>query len=75
MVIIVKNWIEGFNKISFTKLLMKYCNLSLSEAKSITDRVLENEKVYLVFENEFNSMEFIEHALKIGVVCEIKSKK
>lgn len=63
----IKGWEEGFRKISFTKLLTEYCELSLSEAKEITDNFLENDEAYIVIKDQTLAKEFIAKAMTIGV--------
>jgi ribosomal protein L7/L12 len=41
----VEGWNAGFNKIAFTKLLQVGLGLSLSQAKSLTDQILEGAQV------------------------------
>jgi len=43
--IIIVGWVGGFNKVGCTKILREELGLTISEAKSITDKILENEKV------------------------------
>jgi ribosomal protein L7/L12 len=38
-------WRPGFEKVSHTKVLQELCNLSLSDAKNMTDRVLAGRVV------------------------------
>ena len=48
-----KGWEVGMRKIPFTKLLNEKGQLSLKEAKSIKDRLVNNNEVITVeFENE-----------------------
>lgn len=66
----VSGWKVGFRKVSFTKLLMDY-NISLSEAKEITDKVLDNLEVSILVESS-RAHEFIEKASELKISCEIE---
>jgi ribosomal protein L7/L12 len=43
--LLIEGWNEGFNKVSFTKLLQQEMGASLSTAKDMTDRILEGKPV------------------------------
>ena len=45
--LVVHGWKIGFQKVSMTKLLREEFGYSLSEAKAITDSILENKQVRL----------------------------
>jgi ribosomal protein L7/L12 len=45
--IVIFGWKVGFQKVGFTKLLRHELGYSLSEAKSKTDAVLENQRIEL----------------------------
>jgi ribosomal protein L7/L12 len=39
--LLIEGWSEGFNKVAFTKMLQREFGFSLTEAKNMTDQVLE----------------------------------
>ena len=43
--VIIKGWNIGFKKVEFTKMLQSELGLGLSEAKNITDRVVDKDLV------------------------------
>lgn len=45
--VVIFGWNVGFQKVGFTKLLRYELGYSLSEAKSKTDAVLENQRIEL----------------------------
>lgn len=44
-------WHPGLQKVKLTKVLQKYIGLSLATAKTITDRILAEEKVVIEIES------------------------
>jgi len=67
--LVIKGWNVGLNKILLTKMLRTEFGFSLSEAKSITDRVLGNEEIRIPLDESSPSGEDIVKAL-----CEIGAK-
>ncbi len=47
----ILNWKSGFNKVEFNKMLRQEFGHNIAEAKQIVDDILENNEVYLVYEN------------------------
>ncbi|MEO6802642.1 MAG: hypothetical protein ABI197_05270 [Granulicella sp.] len=65
--LIINNWNIGFKKIEFTKMLRSELGLGLSEAKEITDSVLDRKSVELQVSDE-NYGHMIELATELGAV-------
>ena len=65
-------WKEGMQKISLTTLQMEYFELSLKDAKTNVDKLLEDEEVILVCESLDKANDFIKKAKNIGVICHIE---
>ena len=61
----------GMKKISFTKMLKANSHLSLKEAKSVNDRLLNNKVVGVEFENEDIATLLLQESLKLGVKCRL----
>ncbi|WP_166923475.1 hypothetical protein [Flavobacterium poyangense] len=69
--VILESWKEGLKKISLTKLQVEKLGLSLREAKSNVDSLLEDEKIILEIDDENLANEFLREAQKIGVDCKL----
>ena len=67
-----KGWEPGMRKVSFTKLLHEKGELTLKDAKSITDRLLDNddETITLEFKDENTTKAIYEQSRELGVICE-----
>jgi ribosomal protein L7/L12 len=52
--VVVYGWIEGFQKVNFTNFLRGEFGYSLSQAKEITDALLDNRQVELSIPNSEN---------------------
>jgi ribosomal protein L7/L12 len=70
--IIFEGWEVGMKKISFTKMLKANSHLGLKEAKSINDRLLNNEVIEVEFETEEIAKVIAEESRKLGVICKLK---
>lgn len=71
--IVFESWETGMRKISFTKLLTDKAGLSLSEAKSIKDRLVDNnETVEIEIEDQNLAVEIMKEAQNLGVKCRVK---
>lgn len=57
-------------KVSLTKLQTKYIGISLKEAKSNVDRLLDGERIELKLKSTQEAQEFVREARGIGVICE-----
>lgn len=66
-------WKEGMQKISLTKLQTKYFNISLKQAKSNVDGLLDGKNIEIDVESIEDARIFIKEARKIGVICHIES--
>lgn len=71
--IIFEGWEIGMRKIPFTKLLHEKAGLSLSEAKKMKDRLVDNNEIVEInVENETLAEEILEDARKLKVRGRIK---
>lgn len=71
----IVGWREGLQKISMTRLLKEQAGLRLSEAKSCTDRVLENELVIIQILDADNARKLAEQLEHMGAIVKIKTVK
>ncbi|MEO8074554.1 MAG: hypothetical protein ABI686_15060 [Acidobacteriota bacterium] len=69
--VLFKGWNNGLKKISLTKLLQEKANLSLKEAKSKTDFLLDGETFFIETESIEEAVETAKQATAIGAVCKI----
>lgn len=69
--IIFEGWDINMKKISFTKMLKSNSHLTFKEAKSINDKLLNNEVVEVVFEDEYVAKLIYHESLKMGVKCRL----
>ena len=70
--VVFSGWEVGMRKISFTSLLSQKGNLSLKEASSVKNRILNDEKVTLEFENTEMAKLIYDESKKLGVKCYLK---
>jgi len=64
----LKEWQPGFNKVGLTKLVEAAVQLSLSEAKTCTDRLLEGAKVEVDLCDAQTAEAFAVEAAKLGAI-------
>jgi hypothetical protein len=69
-----KSWETGMKKVAFTKMLMYTANLTLLEAKQITDDLLEGKETALKTETIEKANWIALEATDLGVIC-IMSKE
>ena len=69
--ILIIDWEEGFDKVSFTKFQMEVLDMNLKESKKNTDRLLEGEKIILNIEDDNIATLFTKKIKEIGAICEI----
>ncbi len=69
--VIFTGWNLGMKKISFTKMLKANSHLSLKEAKSINDGVLNGEIIEVEFENAEIAQLIYNESIKLGVKCQL----
>ncbi len=67
-------WKEGMQKISLTKLQTEYFKMSLKEAKTNVDNLLDGEEIEIDVKQKEIAQEFIQKARDIGVLCNIEDK-
>jgi len=67
-----KGWKVGMQKIPFTKLLNEKGNLSLREAKSVKDRLVNDDEIItLEFKDEDEAKIIYKESKELGVICEL----
>jgi hypothetical protein len=72
--LVIRGWNVGFDKILLTKTLRAEFGYSLTEGKSITDRVLAKEEIRIPFDHETSKEEdFVKRLREIGVRASIES--
>ena len=69
--ILIIDWEEGFDKVSFTKFQMAVLDMNLKESKKNTDRLLEGEKIILNIEDDNIATLFTKKIKEIGAICEV----
>jgi hypothetical protein len=71
--ITLKGWKPGLRKISLTRLLQEYAELSLIDARGIVDRLLEGEHVTIIISSRIAAEAFIQRAVEIGAMAELEN--
>ena len=72
--IIFEGWDAGMRKIQFTKLLNEKAGLTLQEAKSLKDKLVDNNEIVVVEVGDENlAKEILEDAQKLKVKGRIES--
>ena len=66
-------WVEGLKKVSLTKLQIDYFQISLNEAKTNVDRLLEGKQIEIGVKSIEKAQNFIQEAKQFGVICEIET--
>ncbi|KRB53862.1 hypothetical protein [Flavobacterium sp. Root186] len=69
--VIMESWRYGLKKVSLTKLQYEKLGLSLSESKTNTDMLLDDQIIILEIEDENMAQEFLAEADKFGVNCKM----
>jgi hypothetical protein len=68
----IKNWNDGLDKVSLSKLQMQLLSIPLKDAKQNVDDLLIGKEVLIKNVRKEDAVEFIEKALQIGLAeCEI----
>lgn len=68
--IIMKDWVEGLEKVSLTKLQREVLYLSLVESKRNVDKLLDGEEITIEISDNLHAEQFVLRARKIGVICD-----
>ena len=72
--LVINGWSIGLNKIELTKALRAEFGYSLSEGKSITDQVVDNEEIRIPFDRAPSVAEdFVRRLREIGAKASIES--
>ncbi len=72
--LVICGWNIGFDKVLLTKTLRAEFGYSLTEGKSITDRVLDNEQIRISLEHRtINEEDLLNRLREIGVRASIES--
>jgi len=66
----LKGWKTGMQKVSLTKLQMDYFGMSLKEAKTNVDKLLDDEEIVIKVRSNDKVQDFIKEAKQIGVLCD-----
>lgn len=74
-IINIRGWKPGFNKVSMTHLLRTHAALSLNEAKSITDRVLEGRLVSLELRESHKIHQLARELEAIGAMISVSERQ
>lgn len=69
MIVKLIGWEEGMQKISLTKLQMEFFELSLKEAKTNVDKLLDGNTIEIEVKSDTKAKHFIRKASDIGVLC------
>jgi hypothetical protein len=70
--LVICGWDVGFDKVLLTKTLRAEFGYSLTEGKSITDRVVENEEIRIALEKgPINEEDLLKKLREIGVRASI----
>jgi hypothetical protein len=65
-------WTAELRKIAFVKLQIDYFQMSLNEAKTNVDNLLEGSEIEIEAESINQAQNFIQEAKQLGVICEIE---
>lgn len=68
----LSGWEEGMRKVSLTKLQTEYFGMSLNEAKTNVDGLLDGEEIQIDVKSTKEALKFIQEARKIGVFCDFE---
>ena len=71
MKIIIESWNEGFQKVALTHLQIDLLKLSLKEAKSNVDKLLDGHSIIIDVNNEQLATTFVKEVKNINVNCRI----
>ena len=68
MKIIIKSWKPGFKKVIFTQLQMDLLGMSLKDAKSNVDKILDDKEVVLIINDKILFQKFLKEIDDIGLI-------
>lgn len=71
--VVIETWVEGFKKVSFTKWQVEVLGMSLSQAKSNTDAILDGVEVIIEIEDPVLLEQFVSRLNDIGVVYRVNN--
>ena len=70
MTVLLSGWNAGFNKIGFTRLMQQVLGYSLTEAKRVTDTIVDGEMV-TVQVSEIQADRVIASMSELGARCAV----
>jgi len=70
----ITGWRTGFQKVSHTQALQKFANMSLIEAKSNTDALLEGQSISINIRNNSDAKLLAAHLSELGAITEVFDK-
>ena len=70
----ITGWQTGFQKVSHTQALQEFANMSLAEAKSNTDALLEGKSLSINISNNSDAKLLATHLSKLGAITEVYDK-
>jgi hypothetical protein len=72
--VIMKGWKDGMRKVDLSRLQVDLLELSLKEAKSNVDSLLNNNTIEITVKDYSIASEFVEKARDLGVLCDLKNE-
>jgi ribosomal protein L7/L12 len=70
----ITGWRTGFQKVSHTQALQELANMSLTEAKSNTDALLEGRPISINIGNISDAELLVAQLSELGAIAEVYSK-
>ena len=70
--VVLSGWEPGLNKVELTKLLQSSASLSLSEAKSRIDRLIDGDPIEVLFEQPSEAEHFGAQATELGAIVRVE---
>ena len=71
--VVYDGWSAGMKKVALTKLLREKGGLPLSEAKTVTDRVLDGERVVLDGFSDKKAAKIVRKSSELGAKCHVEA--
>ncbi len=68
----ITGWSIGLQKVSHTEAIREYAGLSLTEAKKVTDTVLNGDAVILEIQSLADAEALVKRLVEIGAIAELK---
>jgi ribosomal protein L7/L12 len=69
--VVITGWKTGFSKVECTKTLQSACGFSLTDAKRVTDAILEGQTRIIDLQSEPEARTLVDRLEKLGAMAHV----